>query len=102
MKEDQIKEILLESIHKKTGWGNPLKPFCECENLYIQNITENSDGKLIVDFRYIFDEDGWSQYDKTHVFDGHVTIENGNVIELEMDNIHVGVAAIVKYNPKEI
>ena len=64
--------------------------------------TRNSDGKLIVDFRYIFDEDGWSQYDKTHVFDGHVTIENGNVIELEMDNIHVGVAAIVKYNPKEI
>ena len=38
MNENQIKEKLLELIHSKTGWGNPLRPNCEIEDLYIQTI----------------------------------------------------------------
>lgn len=97
MNENQIKEKLLELIHSKTGWGNPLKPHCEIEDLYIRNIQEYPDGKQFVDFRYIFDEDGFSQYDKTHVFDGNLTIASGNFIKIEMEEVHTGVAAIRRY-----
>ena len=100
MNEKQIKEKLLELIHSETGWANPLRPHCECEDLYIRNIQDYSDGKQIVVFRYIFDEDGFSQYDKTHVFDGSLTIANENLFKLEMDEIHAGVAAIRRYTPK--
>ena len=100
MNEEQIKEKLLELIHSRTGWGNPLRPYCECEDLYIRNIEECPDRKQITTFRYIFDEDGFSQYDKTHVFDGSLTIVNENLFNLEMEEIHAGVAAIRRYTPK--
>ncbi len=100
MNENQIKVKLLELIHSKTGWGNPLRPHCECEDLYIRNIQECPDGKQIATFRYIFDEDGFSQYDKTHVFDGSLTIASGNFIKIEMEEVHAGVATIRRYKPK--
>ena len=100
MNENQIKEKLLELIHSKTGWGNPLRPHCECEDLYIRNIQECSDGEQIATFRYIFDEDGFSQYDKTHVFDGSLTIESEDLFKLEMEEVHSGVASIRRYTPK--
>ncbi len=100
MNENQIKEKLMELIHSKTGWGDPLRPHCEIEDLYIRNIQEGSDGKQIVNFRYIFDEDGFSQYDKTHVFDGSLTIESGNLFKLEMEEVHAGVATNRRYKPK--
>ncbi len=100
MNESQIREILLEAINEKTGWGNPLRANCECEDLYLCNIVKNPDGTLIVDFRYIFDEDGWSQYDTTHVFEGSIKITNEKDFELEMENIHVGIAAVARSNLK--
>ena len=99
MNEDRLKEKLLGKIHAKTGWGNPLRPHCEIETLSIKNVIEGANRELIVDFRYIFDEDGFSQYDKTHVFDGYVTIDDGNFIAMEIEEIHAGVATIRKYNP---
>ena len=100
MNENQIKEKLLELIHSKTGWGNPLRPHCECEDLYILNMKEHPAGKQTIDFRYIFDEDGFSQYDKTHVFDGILTIKSRSFIKIDMQEVHIGVAAIKRYNPK--
>ncbi len=100
MNQNQIKKKLLELIHSKTGWGDPLRPHCECEDLYIRNIQECPNGKQIATFRYIFDEDGFSQYDKTHVFDGSLTIAGENLFKLEMEEIHTGVASIRRYNPK--
>ena len=100
MNENQIKGKLMELIHSKTGWGNPLRPHCEIEDLYIRNIQECPDGKQIVIFRYNFDEDGFSQYDKTHIFDGSLTIANENSFKLEMEEIHAGVAAVRRYTPK--
>ena len=100
MNEKQIRGKLLDLIHSKTGWGNPLRPHCECENLFIRNIQVYPDGKQIVTFRYIFDEDGFSQYDKTHVFDGSLTIVGENLFKLEMEEVHAGVATIRRYKPK--
>ena len=100
MNKSQIEKKLLESLHEETGWGNLLRSYCECETLYVRNIIEHSDGTQIVDFRYIFDEDGWSQYDKTHIFDGTVTLTSGSVIELEVEHVHGGIAANKIYKPK--
>ncbi len=100
MNEEQIKEKLLDLIHSKTGWGNPLRPHCEIEDLYIRNIQECPDGTQIATFKYIFDEDGFSQYDKTHVFDGSLTIGGENLFKLEMEEIHAGVAAVRRYTLK--
>lgn len=100
MNQNQIKKKLLELIHSKTGWGDPLRPHCECEDLYIRNIQDYPDGKHIVTFRYIFDEDGFSQYDKTHVFDGNLTITSENLFKLEIEEIHAGVATIRRYKSK--
>ncbi len=101
MKEEHIKEKLLDLIHSKTGWGNPLRPHCEIEDLYIRNKQEYPDGTQIATFRYIFDEDGFSQYDKTHVFEGSLTIDGEkNLFKLDMEEIHAGVAAVRKYTQK--
>ena len=81
-------------IHSETGWGNPLRPGCEFADLYLDEIERPLDDKIRVTFRYHFDEDGFSQYDKTHVLDGDVTIEvSGEVTEFVLKEIHTGVAA---------
>ena len=91
----QIEEKLLENIHQKTGWGNPLRPHCEVEDLTIKDIKEKNDETQILNFQYIFDEDGFSQYDKTHVFKGTAVVtSNETVIKIDLEEIHTGVATI--------
>ena len=101
MEESQIKKKLLELIHLKTGWGNPLRPNCECEDLCILNNKEHPIENQTVDFKYIFDEDGFSQYDKTHVFEGVLTFKNGTFIIKDIEEVHAGIATNKIYNPKE-
>jgi len=91
----QIEEKLLEEIHQKTGWGDPLRPHCEIEDLTIRDIKQEDDETQIFNFQYIFDEDGFSQYDKTHVFEGTAIVtSNGTVIKIDLEEIHTGVATI--------
>ena len=91
----QIEEKLLERIHQKTGWGNPLRPHCEIEDLSIKDVTEKKDETQILNFQYIFDEDGFSQYDKTHVLKGIARISSrGTILKIELEEIHTGVATI--------
>ena len=98
MKENRIKGIILEFVHTETGWGNPLRPHCEVEVLYLRETKELPVGNLKVEFQYNFDEDGWSQYDKTHVLKGMVIIDaEGKLIESTLKEIHTGIAAI--HNP---
>ena len=91
----QIEEKLLEKIHQKAGWGNPLRPHCEIEDLTIKEKKEKNDETQILNFKYIFDEDGFSQYDKTHVLEGTATITStGTFLRIELEEIHTGVATI--------
>ncbi len=91
----QIEEKLLEDIHLKTGWGNPLRPHCEIEDLTIKDLKEKNKGTQILNFQYIFDEDGFSQYDKTHVLEGTAIITSkGTILKIELEEIHTGVATI--------
>ena len=88
----QIEEKLLEDIHLKTGWGNPLRPHCEIEDLTIKDLKEKNDETQIFNFQYIFDEDGFSQYDKTHILEGTAIITSkGTFLNINLEEIHTGV-----------
>ncbi len=102
MEEVDLNTIILDFLHSETGWGNPLRPNCEFEELTLGEIERLLDDKIRVTFRYHFDEDGFSQYDKTHVLDGDVIIDvSGEISEFELKEIHTGVASnIAPYRPQ--
>ncbi len=101
MNKTQIKKKLLELIHAKTGWGDPLQPGCEFEELTNLKITEKPDGTLEITFKYLFDEDGFSQYSKEHQFKGTLKIDDKeNLIEFVLLETYVGEAANYEYKPK--
>ena len=64
MEEVDLNTIILDFLHSETGWGNPLRPHCEFEELTLGEIERLLDDRIKVAFRYLFDEDGFSQYDK--------------------------------------
>ena len=102
MEEEKIRSMILDFVHAETGWGNPLRPRCEFENLYIRESEELPNGCLLVRFQYNFDEDGFSQYDKTHVLMGTIKIrKDGDVLQTTLEEIHTGVAAHGYYGKGE-
>jgi len=103
LKDIDLKSIIFDFIHSETGWGNPLRPYCEFEELTLGDIEQLLDDKIKVTFRYLFDEDGFSQYDMTHVLDGEVTIEvTGEITDFVLKEIHTGVAVnITPYTKQE-
>lgn len=94
MKIKEISQIILDFIHSETNWGVPLRPNCEFEELKLNKIEKTLDGSYEVIFRYEFDEDGFSQYDKTHTFEGRLEIkQDGSIIINKFKEVHTGVAA---------
>ncbi|MCK4568561.1 MAG: hypothetical protein KAU48_14735 [Candidatus Thorarchaeota archaeon] len=95
MEEVDLNAIILDFLHTETGWGNPLRPRCEFENLYLDEVERHPDDKVEVSFRYVFDEDGFSQYDKTHGLEGMVIIDtSGSILESTLKEVYTGVAAV--------
>lgn len=93
MKEIELTTIILDFIHTETGWGNPLRPHCEFEDLKLREIERLPDDQIRVKFRYHFDEDGFSQYDKTHVLDGRLVVgTTGRILESTLEETHTGPA----------
>ena len=91
---EEIQKIILDFIHKETGYANPLEPYCGFEELDIVSQESTQDGKILVVFNYHFDEDGFSQYDKSHHLSGGITIdENGEIFDWSLTETHTGVAA---------
>jgi len=72
--------------------------FCEFEDLHIQSREKGADGSLTVHFQYVFDEDGFSQYDKTTTFEGYVTLDAENeIVSSDLQVTAIGVAG--QYEP---
>jgi hypothetical protein len=102
MKEADLNPIILDFVHSETGWGTPLRPHCEFEDLYLDEIERLPEDKVKVTFKYLFDEDGFSQYDKTHALEGAVVFDSsGSILESSLKEVHTGVAAKSDpYRPK--
>ncbi|MFW9923808.1 MAG: hypothetical protein ACFFDW_11035 [Candidatus Thorarchaeota archaeon] len=96
----KIEEIILEYVHNETGWGQPLRPRCEFEDIYVLEITSLENEHLAITFEYHFDEDGFSQYDKNHILNGKLILSmDFNILEAKLEEIHTGVACVEKpYN----
>ena len=93
MEDSEIAAIVFDFVHSETGWGTPLRPHCEFEDLNLDEIERLPEDKVKVTFRYHFDEDGFSQYDKTHVLEGVVILDTaGNILESTLEEVHTGVA----------
>ena len=63
-------------------------------------MVEERDGTRSVTFEYTFNEDGFSKNDKTHILVGNVTISpTGKLLQKQLKETHIGVAAERKYEP---
>lgn len=94
MISEQLKKNLMDIIHSKTGWGDPLEPYSELDYLHKLKIIEESENKQILEFTYVFDEDNFSQYSKIHELRGTAVIMNRkNIVNVELEEISTGEAA---------
>ncbi|NHJ46998.1 MAG: hypothetical protein FK733_04340 [Asgard group archaeon] len=98
---DEVKQIILDYIHEETGFANPLHPHYEIEELTILELRTERDGTQYVSFEYMFNEDGFSKNDKTHILVGNVVISpTGKILNTQLKETHRGVAATRVYEHK--
>jgi len=63
-------------------------------------LKELHDGSVSASFEYLFNEDGLSKNDKSHIIVGSVLISPfGRLIEKQMKETHRGVAATRDFKP---
>jgi hypothetical protein len=92
VRKAELQALIVGFVREQAGLDAP--GFCEFENLYIKRQEKGADGGQIVHFRYIFDEDGFSQYDKTITFEGYVTIDaEARTVASDLQVTALGVAA---------
>ncbi|MHA1186768.1 MAG: hypothetical protein ACTSSK_07830, partial [Candidatus Heimdallarchaeota archaeon] len=98
---EKVKAIVLEFIHQETGWGDPLIPHIEIEELTIMEMKEANDGSCSVSFEYMFNEDGFARSDKSHILCGSVMIgPTGKLIEKQLKETHRGISCEKNFQPK--
>lgn len=93
MDKEELFSFILDFIHNETGWGNPLAPYSEFEGLYIGEVEQQEDDSIKVNFKYTFDEDGFSQYDKNHHLEGQIVISpEKTIISSSLEETYTGPA----------
>jgi len=91
-----IRKIILDFVHAETGWGNPLRPYCEFEDLFLDDPEKLEDNMIRITFRYSFDEDGFSQYPKGHHLEGMVVVDaTGKIVESTLEETYTGPACVL-------
>jgi hypothetical protein len=91
-----IETVILRFIQNRSGLGAPGD--YQFEDLCIDSDEKRSDGARTIRFRYWFDQDGFSQYDKTIGFEGCVTLDVDLTMRAShLEVTHIGVAA--QYEP---
>lgn len=64
-------------------------------------MVEDRDGTRSISFEYMFNEDGFSKNDKSHILVGSATIgPTGKLLQKQLKESHCGVAAERKYQPE--
>jgi hypothetical protein len=91
---ENYEKLILDFIHEETGYANPLEPRVSFEDLYIQEIKTQKDESISTSFKYIFDEDGFSMYDKRHILKGEIHFsKTKKILSWHLEETDTGVAA---------
>ena len=99
IKKAELIALIVGYVRKEARLEAP--GFCEFEDLHIQSREKGADGSLTVHFQYVFDEDGFSQYDKTTTFEGYVTLDAENeIVASDLQVTAMGVAGQYKPPPE--
>jgi len=92
---EKITAIMLDFIHKETGWGDPLKSQCEFEDFYLRGIKKLENENLLILIEYHFDEDGFSMYPRVHILKGEVEIDKEyNIVSFKLEETYTGPASV--------
>ena len=91
IKKAELHALIVGYVRERAQLEAP--GFCEFEDLHIQSRTKGADGSLTIRFQYVFDEDGFSQYDKTTTFEGFLTLDSENeIVAADLQVTAMGVA----------
>ena len=91
IKKADLYALIVGYVRKRAQLEAP--GFCEFEDLHILSRDKNADGGLTIRFQYVFDEDGFSQYDKTTTFEGYVTLDTeSKIVSADLQMTAMGVA----------
>lgn len=92
---EDVETTILCFIRKKSGLSAPGD--YQFEDFYIDSDEILPEGNRTIRFRYFFDQDGFSQYDKTIGFEGYITLDaDWQVQASNLRVTHIGVAAHYK------
>ena len=103
IKDEEIEKIILDFIHEETGYCYPKQPHSHFEELTIEDMITAKDQTRSFRFRYHFDEDGFSMYEKTHLLVGWISLDSdNNIVSWELEEIDTSVFAnLDPYGRKE-
>ena len=91
IKKAELHTLIVSYIRKRAQLETP--GFREFEDLHIQSREKDPNGRLTIHFRYVFDEDGYSQYDKTTTFEGYVILDaETRIVDADLQVTDMGVA----------
>ena len=92
---EDVEITILRFVREQSGLDAPGD--YQFEDLYIDTDEEHPGGNRTIRFRYVFDEDGFSQYDKTTSFEGFVTLDvDSHILTSNLKVTDIGVAAHYK------
>lgn len=84
-----FRSVILEFVRARTGLGPPGD--CQFEDLGVFRREQDPEGNLVLQFTYVFDRDGFSQYDRTITFVGRVKLgADGRPLEGEVEEVRRG------------
>ncbi|MHA1187055.1 MAG: hypothetical protein ACTSXA_08585 [Candidatus Heimdallarchaeota archaeon] len=94
---ENLDGLILDFIHNEIGYGSTLQPKCEFEDLDFEAIKNSDNETIEVAFKYRFDEDGFSMYDKTHTFVGKIQFsKTTEILSWKLEETDTGNAANYK------
>ncbi|MHA1503073.1 MAG: C45 family autoproteolytic acyltransferase/hydrolase [Candidatus Heimdallarchaeota archaeon] len=83
---EKITKIIIDFIEKETGYTKENTFGISFHELFIRSQEELDDKTIKITFENHFEEDGFSQYPKTHILEGYVVIdEKGNIHDWSLE-----------------
>lgn len=103
IKIEKRKKIIIDFIEKETGYTKEATHGIGFHELFLKKHEDLGDGKTKITLTHTFEEDGFSQYPKSHVLEGYFVFdEESNILDWFLEETYCGPAASLgPYKMKE-